>query len=103
MSHPRNVSILYRRILELHRHLPAKAREVGNAYAREEFKLHKDVDIVMRNRFLLEWEKYVMMMREQLGSGSSFGADVDESKLSAEQRKQLQSLEKEITGQPPTG
>ena len=56
MSYPRQVLILYRRILELHRYLPENAREIGNTYVKEEFRLHRNVDTLMRNRFLMEWE-----------------------------------------------
>ena len=52
---------LYRRLLRAHRtHLPPAQRTLGDAYARAEFRAHREVrDAGVREGFLREWRGYV--------------------------------------------
>lgn len=47
---------LYRRILLLHRALPAALRALGDRYVKEEFRKHKAAGPAEAQRFLREWE-----------------------------------------------
>uniref|UniRef100_A0A8B9NRG9 Succinate dehydrogenase assembly factor 3 n=1 Tax=Accipiter nisus TaxID=211598 RepID=A0A8B9NRG9_9AVES len=47
---------LYRRILLLHRSLPAALRALGDRYVKEEFRKHKAAGPAEAQRFLREWE-----------------------------------------------
>ncbi|XP_051466455.1 succinate dehydrogenase assembly factor 3, mitochondrial isoform X1 [Apus apus] len=48
---------LYRRILLLHRALPAALRALGDRYVKEEFRKHKAAGPAQAQRFLREWEE----------------------------------------------
>lgn len=47
---------LYRRILLLHRALPAALRALGDRYVKEEFRKHRAAGPAEAQRFLREWE-----------------------------------------------
>ncbi|KAM9574700.1 succinate dehydrogenase assembly factor 3, mitochondrial isoform 1-T3 [Guaruba guarouba] len=51
---------LYRRILLLHRALPAALRALGDRYVKEEFRKHKAAGPAEAQRFLREWESFVI-------------------------------------------
>lgn len=54
-SHVRQVRILYKTILRLHRGLPEDMRYLGDKYVKEEFKLHKEADKPQADLFLRAW------------------------------------------------
>ncbi|KQK76773.1 hypothetical protein AAES_131566 [Amazona aestiva] len=53
---PGSARRLYRRILLLHRALPAALRALGDRYVKEEFRKHKAAGPAEAQRFLREWE-----------------------------------------------
>lgn len=72
MSAAANVSrfplILYKRILRLHYGLPTEAKLMGDEYAKEEFRLHKNVPSEQANIFLREWTVSLHICRPILRS-----------------------------------
>lgn len=97
---------LYRRVLTVNRQLPPDLRTLGDKYAREEFRRHKDaVDQIQAQQFIAEWNGYVNTMDQQLNTSSSSGGagglgrslDTDDvGKLSDEQLGQLFELHQEV-------
>lgn len=112
---------LYRSLLRAHKkYLPTEMQQLGDAYVKSEFKLHKAAKTEQVERFFLEWERYLdqilMTARAQesrsLGSiddkmgpektggqqsrlfafGSNLSPDVE---LSEEQIQQLEKLRTE--------
>lgn len=88
---------LYRSILKAHRsRLPWDLRQLGNAYVRNEFQLHKKVDKPQNLKIFFDaWEKYLVMMQSRT---ERFGKDMgDEERrvLSGEQQEKLVELKKE--------
>jgi hypothetical protein len=108
---------LYRSLLRAHtRYLPNEMRELGDAYIKAEFKLHRTVTKPEQlDNFFNEWEAYldqvVMTARakESISTGSldadkatesvfSFGKDLPQNlDLSTEQAEQLKKLREEAT------
>ena len=97
---------LYRTLLRTHeRHLPANLRHLGDAYVKQEFRLHAKAPQL--DGFLKEWNKYLEQLRRtvrekelaQIGSiqeKAKFGADLPEDvDLSEEQLQQLEKLRQE--------
>ena len=84
-------------------------RDLGNAYVRNEFKLHKNSNNVTHvERFLNEWEQYlqhlgqtararqVQQTQGESNMNVSFGKDLPHHvELSPEQEAQLEKLRKE--------
>ncbi|TPX38615.1 hypothetical protein SeLEV6574_g07721 [Synchytrium endobioticum] len=58
MSKTPPVLQLYREIRRLHRRLPPAMRFLGNTYARDEFRRHKDAPPEYVHGFTAEWETY---------------------------------------------
>lgn len=106
---------LYRGILRAHRRMPTEMRQLGDAYVRSEFKLHKPVtNEAQLGAFFSAWEEYLdQMMKtarrkdsvsmgaldskegvEDAGFGQNLPLDVE---LSAEQKAQLEKLREEAT------
>ena len=102
---------LYRSLLKAHaRHLPAQMRNVGDAYVKSEFRLHKTAKPEQLGHFFFEWEKYLKSIQvaaranESLSSdtitkqdhkfefGKELPLDLD---LSEEQKGQLEKLKSE--------
>uniref|UniRef100_A0A8C4Q1T5 Succinate dehydrogenase assembly factor 3 n=1 Tax=Eptatretus burgeri TaxID=7764 RepID=A0A8C4Q1T5_EPTBU len=54
--HAVRVRSLYRRLLHLHRALPAGLRVLGDRYVGEEFRRHKSASEAQSEQFLLEWQ-----------------------------------------------
>lgn len=54
-AHKQSVKQLYKLIFRLHKSLPQEMRELGNNYARNEFKLHKTASPEHTKIFLTEW------------------------------------------------
>eukprot|EP01137_Pigoraptor_chileana_P007223 Opistho-2@52524 len=107
--HVRAVRRLYREVLTVHRSLPPEFRSLGNTYARDEFRRHKDAKAEFVGPFMREWTHYVDMVTRQLSvaaasSSAGKGAvvvgaplDADRAKmLSDEQVGQLYELRTEI-------
>lgn len=96
---PRAIS-LYRSILKAHgSKLPADLRQLGNAYVRNEFKLHKTVTHEQRLAdFYQSWDEYLQMMAKQTPRGK-VGREMRENErkyLSDEQKDKLVELQEEI-------
>ncbi|XP_067617391.1 succinate dehydrogenase assembly factor 3, mitochondrial isoform X2 [Eurosta solidaginis] len=67
LSHAQKVRILYKTILRLHRGLPVELRDLGNQYAREEFRRHLSCSPMEAHLFMTEWAKYAVTITSQLG------------------------------------
>ncbi|NXE19622.1 SDHF3 factor, partial [Ardeotis kori] len=109
---------LYRRILLLHRALPAALRALGDRYVKEEFRKHKAVGPAEAQRFLREWEasarrlaraprNYAALIQQQINEDKRnsrektvYGIQLTEEKLNDfrdEQIGQLKELMDEAT------
>ena len=103
---PGDVLGLYRAVLRCHaKKLPPPLRSMGDSYARDEFRRHRDAKPPTTNsqwnEFVLEWAKYVAMME---GRGDSPGAtagtlgSIDDKafeQMSSEQKERLKLLKEE--------
>ena len=67
-------------------------RNMGNAYLKNEFSLHKTAKPEQVSQFYDAWEAYLANLRHQ---GSQFGADMNTNSLNAEQRLKLEQLKDE--------
>lgn len=65
-EHIFRVRRLYKLIFRVHRALPAELRIMGDNYAREEFKRHKNCNTVEANIFLNEWTEYAVTLAKQM-------------------------------------
>lgn len=96
MSAKRGVT-LYRNILKAHRaKLPYDLCQIGNAYVKNEFVLHKDVT---RQEILIPfyeaWDKYLVKLnRMQDKFGVEMSAN-EKKALSPEMKEKLQELKRE--------
>ncbi|KAM9231122.1 succinate dehydrogenase assembly factor 3, mitochondrial [Leptosomus discolor] len=98
---------LYRRILLLHRALPAALRALGDRYVKEEFRKHKAAGPAEAQRFLREWENYAALIQQQIDEDKRnlrektvYGIQLTEEKLDDfrdEQIGQLKELMDEAT------
>ncbi|NWU97788.1 SDHF3 factor, partial [Upupa epops] len=96
---------LYRRILRLHRALPAALRALGDRYVREEFRKHKAAQPAEAQRFLREWEATLIQQqidedKQNVREKTVYGAQLTEEKLNDfrdEQIGQLKELMDEAT------
>lgn len=102
-------STLYRALLRSHeQHLPAQMKELGDAYVKSEFKLHRNAKPEQAERFFKEWESYLQQIlqtaRTQDASRSgmdapalvNFGKDLPpDLELTEEQLVQLRKLKEE--------
>ncbi|NXG56489.1 SDHF3 factor, partial [Hemiprocne comata] len=96
---------LYRRILLLHRALPAALRALGDRYVKEEFRKHKAAGPAEAQRFLREWEATLIQQqinedKQNLREKTVYGIQLTEEKLSDfrdEQIGQLKELMDEAT------
>ncbi len=89
--------VLYRSILKAHRsRLPWDLRQLGNAYVRNEFQLHKKVDKPQNLKIFFDaWERYLIVMESRTEKfGKDIGDDV-RTVLSEEQKQKLVELRKE--------
>jgi len=96
-DHVRRVKTLYKTLLKLHRGLPVEAKVIGDAYVREEFKLHKNVSEKEALVFIKEWTEYAVMMIQQLRPKpgqrfSNVGRDLSEGELHALREEQVGQL-----------
>ncbi|NXD67488.1 SDHF3 factor, partial [Eolophus roseicapillus] len=96
---------LYRRILLLHRALPAALRALGDRYVKEEFRKHKAAGPAEAQRFLREWEATLIQRqinedKQNLREKTVYGIQLTEEKLNDfrdEQIGQLKELMDEAT------
>ncbi|KAL4107472.1 hypothetical protein QTP88_017814 [Uroleucon formosanum] len=107
LNHVQRVRLLYKTILRLHRGLPKELQELGQAYARDEFRRHKNCNPKEAQIFMLEWSKYTLTLSEQLlknaKSNIGFGKNIDKDdgildSFTDDQILQLYNLFKETTG-----
>ncbi|XP_034839615.1 succinate dehydrogenase assembly factor 3, mitochondrial [Maniola hyperantus] len=64
-EHVARVRLLYKLIFRVHRALPGELRLLGDNYAREEFKRHKNCNPVEAKIFLTEWTDYAINLAKQ--------------------------------------
>ncbi|XP_026500276.1 succinate dehydrogenase assembly factor 3, mitochondrial [Vanessa tameamea] len=64
--HVSRVRTLYKLIFRVHRALPPELRILGDNYAREEFKRHKNCNPQEANIFLNEWTDYAINLAKQM-------------------------------------
>ncbi|KAI0904014.1 hypothetical protein F4824DRAFT_467098 [Ustulina deusta] len=78
---------LYRRLLRAHRkHLPAPMRQLGDEYAKSEFRLHRNLDNPARLiGFLTEWQLYA----QQIEGDSWKGEKLDPAKVAKMSDQQI--------------
>ncbi|NWX07476.1 SDHF3 factor, partial [Caloenas nicobarica] len=96
---------LYRRILLLHRALPAALRALGDRYVKEEFRKHKAAGPAEAQRFLREWEATLIQQqinedKQNLREKTVYGIQLTEENLNDfrdEQIGQLKELMDEAT------
>ncbi|CAD6996210.1 unnamed protein product [Ceratitis capitata] len=74
LTHAQKVRILYKTILRLHRGLPEELRDLGDKYARDEFRRHLQCSPMEAQLFMTEWAKYAVTITSQLGlKGKAMG------------------------------
>lgn len=101
MSGVQKIFSLYRQIVRTNRALPSPMKELGGAYAREEFRTHLSSDKMTEakwHQFIASWEQYVASLRGQSNGTSVVSGDLEEdviTQLSPEQRQQLDRLKNE--------
>ncbi|KAJ1473228.1 hypothetical protein T484DRAFT_1973508 [Baffinella frigidus] len=95
----KSMTDLYRNVLKLHRRvLPQEMRDLGDKYARNEFKAHKTAKIGQVKEFARQWKEYVFAIDQQSKQGK-FGQDLDPQRalaMTQEQRESLDRLETEV-------
>jgi hypothetical protein len=99
MSGAKRGVVLYRAILKAHStKLPSDLKVLGNAYVRNEFKLHKKVESTKElQKFFTAWDYYLDEINKRT---SIFGKDLEkeeQSSLTEEQHEKLQELKKEAS------
>ncbi|CAG4942857.1 succinate dehydrogenase assembly factor 3, mitochondrial [Colias croceus] len=65
LEHVSRVRKLYKLIFRVHRALPPELRVLGDNYAREEFKRHKNCNPQEARIFLSEWTDYAINVAKQ--------------------------------------
>lgn len=96
----RMVLKLYREIVRTHRNvLPPPLREMGDTYARDEFRRHWKPQTTKSQwqAFVQEWQRYLSMLQGRADLEEQSG-DIPENvleSLSAEQKAQLARLKEE--------
>ncbi|XP_063217636.1 succinate dehydrogenase assembly factor 3, mitochondrial [Bacillus rossius redtenbacheri] len=95
--HLQRVRLLYKTILRLHRGLPEELRKIGDGYARDEFKRHKQCNTAETAVFMSEWTRYVILLAQQLGvrgpaTGARLGQNLEDALLDDMRDDQVQQL-----------
>lgn len=102
-EHQQNVKRLYKIIFRLHKSMPIELREMGNAYVRSEFKLHKNAAPEHVQVFMNEWGNYTKTLMRQVNPkyGLKFGKSLEDKidDLNDGQVTQLYELFLEATKQ----
>ncbi|KAI3652531.1 hypothetical protein MP228_001956 [Amoeboaphelidium protococcarum] len=62
---------LYAKILRLHLQLPPAMKYLGDQYAKDEFRRHKECDPAFVPPFLNEWSNYARTLEQQLKLSSN--------------------------------
>jgi hypothetical protein len=91
---------LYRSIFRAHKELPLPMKELGNAYVRSEFKLHKASKPEFLNQFFEEWEFYLQSIKSNKWRQTDLDDDTISS-LSAEQKQKLIDLKESVFEDSP--
>ncbi|XP_059055329.1 succinate dehydrogenase assembly factor 3, mitochondrial [Achroia grisella] len=65
-EHLLRVRKLYKLIFRVHRSLPPELRVLGDNYARDEFKRHKNCNPEEARIFLTEWTDYAINLAKQM-------------------------------------
>ncbi|CAH0745917.1 unnamed protein product [Diatraea saccharalis] len=65
-EHVSRVRQLYKLIFRVHRALPTELRIMGDNYARDEFKRHKNCNLEESRIFLNEWTDYAISLAKQM-------------------------------------
>ncbi|XP_049885399.1 succinate dehydrogenase assembly factor 3, mitochondrial [Pectinophora gossypiella] len=65
-DHAYRVRKLYKLIFRVHRAMPPELRILGDNYAREEFKRHKQCNPEEARIFLTEWTDYAIHLAKQM-------------------------------------
>ncbi|OWR50474.1 succinate dehydrogenase assembly factor 3, mitochondrial [Danaus plexippus] len=102
IEHVSRVRRLYKLIFRVHRALPDELRVLGDNYAREEFKRHKNCTPDEAKIFLNEWTDYAINIAKQMkplsqSKGKGIGKYLDPQMLeymTDEQLVQLYELHK---------
>ncbi|XP_032831413.2 succinate dehydrogenase assembly factor 3, mitochondrial isoform X2 [Petromyzon marinus] len=107
VRHATRVRCLYRRLLQLHRHLPVEMAELGDRYVKDEFRRNKTAGPRLAEQFLAEWEAYATTLHTQVtqdpGRVIRPGAYLNDEHLSnlrEEQVEQLYELMQATTAAP---
>ncbi|KAG2432372.1 hypothetical protein HYH02_012945 [Chlamydomonas schloesseri] len=92
---------LFRDVMKLHRErLPPPMRDLGDSYARAEFRSHLRGKTTMEQwkQFVREWQLYVSTLRGDEQAAASADANVARvfELLSDDQRKRVELLQKEL-------
>jgi len=66
-THTQRVRILYKTILKLHRGFPLELQALGDQYAKDEFRRHKNATPEQAQTFMQEWTNYAITIAKQLG------------------------------------
>lgn len=100
-AHQQNVKRLYKIIFRLHKSMPDELRDMGNAYVRSEFKLHKNAAPEHVKIFMNEWGNYTKTLMRQVNPkyGLKLGAPLEDKldELNDNQVTQLYELFLEAT------
>lgn len=95
---------LYKSILTSHRVLPGEMRFIGDAYVREEFKLHKNAKPEHLRPFFEEWINYLKFMQSMDVNRPGQDLPAQEvDRLSEEQRQKLVTMFNETQNLFQTG
>ncbi|XP_046403059.1 succinate dehydrogenase assembly factor 3, mitochondrial [Ischnura elegans] len=97
LKHVQRVRVLYKMILKLHRGLPEAMKSLGDLYAKEEFRRHKNCNAQEALIFMNEWTGYALNLSQQLGlkgpkHAKPLGHDLSEEELDKMREDQVQQL-----------
>mmetsp|Transcript_32434 Transcript_32434/g.64666 ORF Transcript_32434/g.64666 Transcript_32434/m.64666 type:complete len:113 (-) Transcript_32434:50-388(-) len=93
---------LYRQILRAHRKLPEAQRELGDAYVKAEFRLHRGASATFALQFERQWRDYLTVLSrpEDDGTVGRVMTPEEVAALSDEQKVQLLKIREETAGPP---
>mmetsp|Transcript_36352 Transcript_36352/g.43989 ORF Transcript_36352/g.43989 Transcript_36352/m.43989 type:complete len:117 (+) Transcript_36352:384-734(+) len=93
-----SIIYLYRQVLRSHRLLPAPMRSLGDRYARDEFRRHRESETTPEQwtEFAVQWRKYISTIRGDVGATSTGNLSHDDlENMSPQQLDQLTRLRSE--------
>ena len=95
---------LYRSILRAHeRYLPADARQLGDAYVKAEFGLHREASPDFLTQFERQWRDYLTTLRTMNPEEELIGREMTADEIAAlsdEQKVQLLKIRENTAGAP---